>query len=104
MTRLRPVHWIVAALALLALVLSLWRLEGARAGLEITRFDVGTTPATLYRLPDDDRPLVVVSHGFAGSRQLMEAYSLTLARRRASRSWPSTTRGTGGTRCRCRAT
>jgi dienelactone hydrolase len=80
MSRLRPVHWIVLALALAILALSLWRLEGARSGLEITRFDVGTTPATLYRLPGGDRPLVVVSHGFAGSRQLMEAYSLTLAR------------------------
>lgn len=80
MSRLRPVHWVFALLALTALVLSLWRLEGARSGLEILPVEVGTTPATLYRMPDGERRLVVVSHGFAGSRQLMEAYSLTLAR------------------------
>ncbi|MGI1663517.1 alpha/beta fold hydrolase [Palleronia sp. KMU-117] len=80
MSRLRPLHWIVAALALVVLALSLWRLEGVRQGIEILRFEVGTTPATLYRLPGGDRRLVVVSHGFAGSRQLMEAWSLTLAR------------------------
>ncbi len=79
MSRLRPLHWLVAALAIVALSLSLWRLESARAGLEITPVEVGTTPATLYRLPGGERRLVVVSHGFAGSRQLMEAYSLTLA-------------------------
>jgi dienelactone hydrolase len=80
MSRLRPVHWILAVVAVTALALSLWRLEGARAGLEIAPVEVGTTPATLYRLPGGERRLVVVSHGFAGSRQLMEAYSLTLAR------------------------
>jgi hypothetical protein len=80
MSRLRPIHWIVALLALTALLLSLWRLEGVRSGIEIVPVAVGTTPATLYRLPGGERRLVVVSHGFAGSRQLMEAYSLTLAR------------------------
>jgi len=79
MTRLRPIHWFVAALAIVILSLSLWRLESARAGLEITPVEVGSTPATLYRLPGGERRLVVVSHGFAGSRQLMEAWSLTLA-------------------------
>ena len=73
----------VAALAL-ALV-SLWRLEEARAGLAIEALRVGTTPATLYRPPSDEAtdeavPLVVVAHGFAGSRQMMEAFALTLAR------------------------
>lgn len=79
MSRLRPLHWIVAALAVTVLALSLWRLETARGGLEITAVEVGTTPTTLYRLPGGDRRLVVISHGFAGSRQLMEAWSLTLA-------------------------
>jgi len=35
---------------------------------------------TVYREGDAPAPLVVVSHGFAGSRQLMQAFSLTLAR------------------------
>ena len=40
----------------------------------------GTTPTTVYRLPDaGPAPVVIVSHGFAGSRPLMQATSLTLA-------------------------
>jgi pimeloyl-ACP methyl ester carboxylesterase len=54
-------------------------LEKGRSGLEISGLNVGTTPATLYQKPGSDGPLVVVAHGFAGSRQLMQAYSLTLA-------------------------
>jgi pimeloyl-ACP methyl ester carboxylesterase len=42
---------------------------------------VGTTPATVYqRVGGEKSPAVVIAHGFAGSRQLMEAYSVTLAR------------------------
>lgn len=76
MTRIR---WAVALIALAAIALSVLRLEGARSGLEITRYTVGPTPVTEYALPGSDAPAVVVAHGFAGSRQLMEAYALTLA-------------------------
>lgn len=71
-----------AALALAALILaalSVFMLELPRFGLEITHSAVGQTPVTTYRLPDADGPPVIVAHGFAGSRQLMQAYSLTLA-------------------------
>ena len=70
----------VFVLAMIVALLSVWQLERARAGLEITPLAVGTTPATLYRLGADPAPLVVVAHGFAGSTQLMQAFSLTLAR------------------------
>ncbi len=80
MRRLGPLHWLVAALSVGLIAFAIWRLEGARAGLEISDIAMGDTHATLYRLPAENRRLVVVSHGFAGSRQLMEAYSLTLAR------------------------
>lgn len=76
MTRIR---WAVALIALAAIALSVLRLEGARNGLEITRYTVGPTPVTEYATPGSDGPAVVVAHGFAGSRQLMEAYALTLA-------------------------
>jgi dienelactone hydrolase len=56
------------------------RLEGGRSGLDISPMRIGSTPATVYRQPGASGPLVVVAHGFAGSRQLMQAYSLTLAR------------------------
>lgn len=71
--------WAVSLVALALIGLSVWMLERGRAGLIITEMAVGTTPATLYQRPDTVGPLVVVAHGFAGSRQLMQAYSLTLA-------------------------
>ena len=67
---------------ILALALAgwaLWVLEGARAGVEITDLHVGPTPLT--RMSDGSGgPAVVIAHGFAGSRQMMQAYGLTLAR------------------------
>ena len=57
-----------------------WRLEDARSGLLITPLEVGSTPATVYRRANIEKaPAVIIAHGFAGSRQLMEAYALTLA-------------------------
>jgi dienelactone hydrolase len=57
-----------------------WRLEDARSGLSITPLEVGSTPATVYRRTNVGKaPAVIIAHGFAGSRQLMEAYALTLA-------------------------
>ena len=69
----------LAAGAAIALALfMLWR-EGA--GIERTEIAVGQTPATLYALPGTEgAPLVVIAHGFAGSRQFMQSFSLTLAR------------------------
>jgi hypothetical protein len=70
----------VFLVALAAALLSVWQLETARSGVTIAPFAVGTTPATLYRVGDAPAPLVVVAHGFAGSTQLMQSFSLTLAR------------------------
>jgi dienelactone hydrolase len=39
---------------------------------------VGSTPVSVYGTGPG--PAVVIAHGFAGSRQLMEGYALTLAR------------------------
>ncbi|WP_244447064.1 alpha/beta fold hydrolase [Hoeflea sp. BAL378] len=66
-------------LAAIAIVLSLVFLERGRSGLEIVESDVGTTPVTLTLKHGASGPLVVIAHGFAGSRQLMQAYSLTLS-------------------------
>ncbi|AHM03415.1 Lysophospholipase [Roseibacterium elongatum DSM 19469] len=70
---------ILAVLAGLAILVGLILLERPRAGLEIMHMDVGTTPVTVMRQPRAEAPVVIVTHGFAGSRQLMEAYQLTLA-------------------------
>ena len=72
-------HNLVNLVAVAALVLGIAMLERARTGIEITSIDVGTTPVTLMRRPDAQGPVVVIAHGFAGSRQLMAAYQLTLA-------------------------
>lgn len=71
---------VTGLLALGIVALSVFMLERGRAGLVITDLAVGSTPATLYQQPGAAGPLVVVAHGFAGSRQLMLAYSLTLAK------------------------
>ena len=66
---------------LVALVLAGWArwvLEGARAGLKIEELRYGETPVTLY-YTGVDGPDVVIAHGFAGSRQMMQGYALVLA-------------------------
>ena len=78
-----PAFWTRVLPAIVGLLLSLtgiWHLEHERDGLTITPLLVGTTPATVYqRAGAEKAPAVIVAHGFAGSRQLMEAYALTLA-------------------------
>ncbi|EAQ25292.1 alpha/beta fold hydrolase [Roseovarius sp. 217] len=69
---------VVALLCVAAL--ALWQLEGQRRGVEITSFTVSDTPVTREAQPGADGPVVVVAHGFAGSRQMMQSYSLDLAR------------------------
>ncbi|MBF9059172.1 alpha/beta fold hydrolase [Rhodobacterales bacterium HKCCSP123] len=73
-------HILIAILALAALVAGLWGLEAPRAGLVIRHAEVGETPLTVMRQPQAEGPVVVIAHGFAGSRQLMSAWQLSLAR------------------------
>lgn len=70
---------LVGLIFIVVVGLSLVMLERDRAGLSISDLKVGTTPATLYQQPGATGPVVVVAHGFAGSRQIMQAYSLRLA-------------------------
>ena len=81
--------WLIwGAVALIAL-LALWRLESARSTVVETVFETGsdleagipTTAVSLYHVGvDPTGPLVVVTHGFAGSRQMMQYISRDLAR------------------------
>ena len=75
-----PVRTVTGIIATALVGLAVWQLETARSGLSITDLEVGTTPATVYRQPDATGPAVIIAHGFAGSRQLMEAFALSLAR------------------------
>jgi hypothetical protein len=70
----------VAGIALLALGLGLWMLQSPRQGLEIRDITARQTPVTVMQRPGAEGPVVVIAHGFAGSRQLMSAWQLTLAR------------------------
>jgi dienelactone hydrolase len=71
---------LIATLAVVTITLCVLQLERAREGIVMTEMAVGSTPTRLYRMAGATGPAVVVAHGFAGSRQLMEAFSLTLAR------------------------
>jgi hypothetical protein len=71
---------VVAALSVLAILVGLARLEAPRADLVIRDDHVGLTPVTVMHLPGAQGPVVVIAHGFAGSRQLMAGWQLGLAR------------------------
>jgi hypothetical protein len=77
-----PLRLGVLVLAVAAALLSVWRLEDARSGIARAALaGAGSTPATVWRLPGAaPAPVVVIAHGFAGSRQLMEGFALVLAR------------------------
>ncbi|MEM6464349.1 MAG: alpha/beta fold hydrolase [Pseudomonadota bacterium] len=72
---------VTALVAILLIGIGVWQLESQRSGLTVERVSVGTTPVTYYAPAGrEPAPLVVMAHGFAGSRALMETYSLALAR------------------------
>lgn len=77
--------WVTALAAVTAVAAGLVGLEHGRSGLDIQQRDLGETPATIVRPADlsADAPVpgtVVIAHGFAGSRRLMEPFAFTLAR------------------------
>lgn len=73
-------QWLAAFAGVLLCAAGVWQLEAARSGVSITPLQIGPTPATVYqRRGTGKAPAVIIAHGFAGSRQLMEAYALTLA-------------------------
>jgi len=71
---------LVAALALAGLATALWHLQAASDGLSIRADHAGSIPLTVFRPAAAGRaPVVVIAHGFAGSRQLMRNFALSLA-------------------------
>ena len=72
---------VVGAVIAGALILaSLAVLEAARTRVETRDLTVGATPVTAYARSGAEGPVVVIAHGFAGSRQMMQGYALPLAR------------------------
>ena len=72
---------VVFLIGLTLIASALWQLEKSRSGISTQHVDIGETPATLYMdASTPPAPTVIVSHGFAGTRQLMQAFSFHLAR------------------------
>jgi dienelactone hydrolase len=71
---------VVLLLALAFAVLSVVMLERGRGDVTATPLAVGATPATVWQTPGTGpAPVVIIAHGFAGSRQLMDSFAITLA-------------------------
>ena len=80
-------RWTPAAIAVAAVALcaaGLWKLGLANSGVAVEHIRLGPTPVSVFRADtgahQDKRPVVVISHGFAGSQQLMQPFATTLAR------------------------
>jgi pimeloyl-ACP methyl ester carboxylesterase len=86
----RGLPWLMAALALGAIVFAIWKLESSTNGLAISTQRLGKTPVTVFRPATgqgaatatgaDRTPVILIAHGFAGSQQLMQPFAVTLAR------------------------
>ena len=75
-------RWIVALAALIAIGAALWQLKAQSADLVVEAGRAGSVPLTVYRpAGGGPAPAIVIAHGFAGSRQLMQPFATTLARR-----------------------
>ncbi|AVL52046.1 alpha/beta hydrolase [Roseobacter denitrificans] len=75
---LRGLLWVLAALSVVAAIISL---EAERATVSERTLDTDVGEVSLYSNPTGaPGPLVVVTHGFAGSRQMMQYISRDLAR------------------------
>lgn len=71
---------LITLVSLAIAICSIYKLESARVPVEIERVLLDDTPSEFYSASRKVDTLVVVSHGFGGSRQMMQAISLTLAR------------------------
>ncbi|WP_439521467.1 alpha/beta fold hydrolase [Marivita sp.] len=70
---------VFAFIAILIAAVSVFVLESARSGVTYTERLVGLTPVTTLARDNVDGPDVVIAHGFAGSREMMQGYGLVLA-------------------------
>ncbi|MEM6355654.1 MAG: alpha/beta hydrolase [Pseudomonadota bacterium] len=73
---------IVGLLGAVAAGWALWVLESGRDGLSFEDRVIEGTPARVIRPAENDgpAPAVVVAHGFAGAKELMEPFAVSLAR------------------------
>jgi len=80
---LRPTT-LTMLLALAMIFGAILKLEQANSGVEVSTHRIGPTPVTVFRSTQaatgESLPVVVISHGFAGSQQLMQPFAVTFAR------------------------
>jgi len=67
-------------LSLAAALLSTYKLAATTETLRIESFNSGSIPITVFQRENASGPLVILVHGFAGSRPLMQPFAVTLAR------------------------
>jgi len=81
-TTARLLRSVVTVLALILVATGLSQLRRAEAQINERTTRVAGTPVTLFSSldPGKAKPVILISHGFAGSQQLMRAYALSLAR------------------------
>lgn len=73
------IRWIVGVLALVAIAVAVWRLEGATEAVRVDRVSFGAVPGRVYHPAQPLGPVLVISHGFAGSQQIMQSFALSAA-------------------------
>ncbi|MBJ3764514.1 alpha/beta fold hydrolase [Maribius pontilimi] len=70
-----------ACIACLAALVAVVMLERQRTGLTVETLQLADSPVTVWRQATGGTgPLVVVAHGYAGSRQMMQPIAISLAR------------------------
>ncbi|NBC47931.1 MAG: alpha/beta fold hydrolase [Gammaproteobacteria bacterium] len=79
--RFRLIDGLAAFVAILLMLVGLLRLGTTDQGLTTEHRALPEAPLTVYEPTDvDHAPIVVIAHGFSGSRQMMQPFALTLAR------------------------
>lgn len=67
-------------IALLVMAFTGLRLADTTRGLTIDHFSAGAIPITVFQRADQSLgPMVLIAHGFAGSRPMMQQFAVTLA-------------------------
>ncbi|MGD8488009.1 MAG: alpha/beta fold hydrolase [Anaerolineae bacterium] len=73
---------LLGAIGLLLIAVAVWQLLSASAGLEATTLSAGPVPIRILAPQDStgaQSPIVLIGHGFSGSRELMLGFALELA-------------------------
>jgi pimeloyl-ACP methyl ester carboxylesterase len=79
---MKGTFWIVFAVGIVLLVVSITQIQSAAQDLEIIKIQGSNPPTTIIapsNAKEDARPVILIGHGFAGSGLLMRGFTLTLA-------------------------